>query len=681
MKRIFALALAITVLFSFASFAMETDKTEEVLASVKERIPGTDRFDTFENNSEREFDGRTLYQFSWYNKAGGRSIEVAVTGDGVITSYSEYDPENDNTERKPTINRPSSDEVLPKAQALVDALNPSLGTIVAEKREGYDSLYNSGYSFRLYHKENGINVSGDTGFVRLNADGTKILSYNISYTEGVTYPESGSAISAEDAKKAFAEKIGMKLSYKVKYEDRKKTAYLSYEPDKPDYYIDAVTGEAIKPNIYSDLFRGMGGATENAAADEAESGAQKSFSEAEKAELGNLSNLITKEEARAAVDKTKLLAVPGDAVTNIILEKDYYYTDKYYYRMYFSSKDFWASATVDAKDGTIISLNANSEAHSKDEKKLSKDELKKAADAMLETLCPGKTGEGKAFRPEENESASDFNYVRYVNDIPVNFNSVTISLDEVTGELNYYHISEDDIAFPTADGVIGVSAATEKVFANNSYELLYIPVISKEGLKSPDTSVLVYTIKGNKTEIDAMTGEPVYAYERETVGEYTDISGHWAENAIKTLARFGIGFSESKFKPDSEITEKEFVALITSAVSDNSPICITKSVIDNFGTYAPVSRGILKNGEEATDNAVTRSKAALWFARAMGYGDIAELYRIFVTPFSDVKENIGAVAILSGLGVLNGTGDNTFSPNAHLTRAAAAMMIYNYYNK
>lgn len=50
----------------------------------------------------------------------------------------------------------------------------------------------------------------------------------------------------------------MKLYYKVKYEDRKKTAYLSYEPDKPDYYIDAVTGEAIKPNIYSDRFGGMG---------------------------------------------------------------------------------------------------------------------------------------------------------------------------------------------------------------------------------------------------------------------------------------------------------------------------------------------------------------------------------------------------------------------------------------
>lgn len=49
MKRIFALALAITVLFSYASFAMETDKTEEVLASVKERIPGTDSFDTFDN--------------------------------------------------------------------------------------------------------------------------------------------------------------------------------------------------------------------------------------------------------------------------------------------------------------------------------------------------------------------------------------------------------------------------------------------------------------------------------------------------------------------------------------------------------------------------------------------------------------------------------------------------------
>ena len=92
--------------------------------------------------------------------------------------------------------------MLPKAQALIDALNPSLGTIVAEKREGHDYIYDYGYSYRLRHKENGINVSGDTGYVRLNADGTKILSYNISYTEGLTYPAASGAITPDDAKKA-----------------------------------------------------------------------------------------------------------------------------------------------------------------------------------------------------------------------------------------------------------------------------------------------------------------------------------------------------------------------------------------------------------------------------------------------------------------------------------------------
>lgn len=681
MKRIIALALAISVLFSFAAFAMETDKTEEILASVKERIPGTDSFDTFENNSEREYNGRTVYNFSWYNN-DGKSIDVTVTGDGIITSYSMYDPSYDADEGKPSMNRPSSEEVLPKAQALVNALNPSLGTIVAEKRgTDYESLYRSGYSFRLVHKENGIEVSGDTGFVRLNSDASAIRNYNISYTEGVTYPASGSVISIADAKKAFGEKIGMRLSYKVKYDDRKKTAYLSYEPDMPDYYIDAVTGEAVKPNIYYAWnFGSKEAAAEDSMANGTGGGASR-FSEAELAELANLSGLITKEEAKAAVEKTKLIKLPAGVQTNISLEKNYYYTDKYYYRIYFNGKDFWASATVDANDGTVIGLNANGSEHEKDAKSLSDSELKKLADGILETLCPGKTGEDKAFRPEKTESTSYFNYKRYVNEIPVDFNSVSLTLDEVTGELIYYDITEDDIEFPSADGVIGKAKAAEKMFENNSYELLYIPVISKEDLNAPDTAVLVYAIYGGKTEIDAVTGAPVYTYERDTVGEYTDIAGHWAENAIKTLARFGIGFSESEFKPDAEITEKEFVTLVMSAVSDNSPICITKSVIENFSTYPSVSRGILKKGEEATDNAVTRSKAALWFARAMGYGDIAELHSIFVTPFTDVTENTGAVAILSGLGVLKGTGDNTFSPEAHLTRAAAAMMIYNYYNR
>ena len=54
------------------------------------------------------------------------------------------------------------------------------------------------------------------------------------------------------------------------------------------------------------------------------------------------------------------------------------------------------------------------------------------------------------------------------------------------------------------------------------------------------------------------------------MGEFTDISGHWAKDYIENLARQGIisGYADGTFRPDQPITRAEAAALVSKALSD-----------------------------------------------------------------------------------------------------------------
>lgn len=57
----------------------------------------------------------------------------------------------------------------------------------------------------------------------------------------------------------------------------------------------------------------------------------------------------------------------------------------------------------------------------------------------------------------------------------------------------------------------------------------------------------------------AMTLMPSVAY----AAEYSDISGHWAETAIKRWSDYGIlQGNDGKFRPDDTITRAELTAIL-----------------------------------------------------------------------------------------------------------------------
>ena len=676
MKKIISLLLIFTFIFTLTAFAGENEKMKEVLMSVKERIPDTEEFENFES-TERTRNGITTYTFMWYNSGEDyREMSVRATESGLITSYNFY--KNEKYENKPSVNKPETKEFLEKAKELSAKINPSVSdSIEVSVRSGYESLYDREYYFILTHKENGIPVYGNTGSLTIAADGETLTNYYMNYTEGVPYQKPDKAITREEAEKAYASEIGMNLEYRTEYDKRERKIYLSYLPEKTyGVYIDAFTGKAIEPGEAT--VETFGTVTEESAAADKAAGSVNSanrFSEAELKEFAKLENLISKEKAEKIIRDLKVLRDDKATLKNISTSRDYYDEEKYYYSLSFEGENYYyASAKIDAVTGKVLNFYQDSDYKEVPEE--DKEEFEKKINGYLALLCPGETGDDKEYRMTgENGNITSRNFTRYVNDIPYGNDRIRIEVSGSDGSLRSYSYAKTDVEFPSPEGIITKDAAAEKMFDLTEYKMYYYPVAGDEGkIKG---SFLLYMLN-ESVEIDAFTGERILGYEVLEIPEYTDIKGHYAEEAILKLKRFGIGFAESEYRPDDIITQKDYITLLSYAVRRNSSIILAKEY-DAESYYKSAYNYNIIDEKERNDNAeVRRIDAAVYFINALDLAEIASLPGIYNCPFTDVAEKEGYASILYGFGIVKGDGTGLFHPERGVTRGEAAVMIYNY---
>ena len=87
-----------------------------------------------------------------------------------------------------------------------------------------------------------------------------------------------------------------------------------------------------------------------------------------------------------------------------------------------------------------------------------------------------------------------------------------------------------------------------------------------------------------------------------------------------------------------------------------------------------------KKEEINKESYLTRAFAAKLIVRLLEIEDIAAIENIYNCPFEDVYEDKGYITLLWGLKIISGTDEKTFSPYSELTRAQAAIIIYNTMN-
>ncbi len=675
MKKIISLILVFFIVFSLTVMADEGNDVKEVLSLIKGRLPDTEEFEKFES-SRRQSGNTEIYTFMWFSvKEPYREMTVRAKKSGIIISYSYYTGEKEDI--RPTINKPLTEDYLEKAVELSEKINPSIKDKIEVKVQNEtENLYAGDYYYTLTHVENSIPVYGNTGTLVIASDGETLRSYSLNYDEDLAYENPEKIIGYDEVKDAFFEEIGMKLEYRTEYNGKERKAYLSYKP-KISYgtYIEAFTGKAITPEIYEGgAYKTMNTmASESAVLDSAAGDVH--FSEAELNEFEKLDNLISKEEAEKIVKETKLINRADCKIEGFSTNRDYYDEEKYYHSLTYRGNDFYARVKLDAKSGKIYSFY-QSDYFYKGDKEISESEAEDAMDKALMILCPEDIDKGDSYRKAESGDGFSQVYQRYVNDIPYENDYINITVSKKDGSVINYSYSYTDIEFPSPEGKISEKEASYKLIEQKEYIPFYY--ISKNKEKDEIKTNLIYMFTEGPFEIDAFTGEVKNPYGKVEIPEYKDLEGHFSENAVKTLARFGIGFEEDLFRPDDAITQKEYIALLTMSVMRNRGIILTKNY-DAEGVYSYAYEcGILEKSEINEEAPVTRLDGAIYFIRALGLEEIASIKDIFACPFSDITEKTGYASILYGLGVMKGDGQGKFNPEKTITRAEAAIMIYNY---
>ncbi len=172
---------------------------------------------------------------------------------------------------------------------------------------------------------------------------------------------------------------------------------------------------------------------------------------------------------------------------------------------------------------------------------------------------------------------------------------------------------------------------------------------------------------------------------------FNDLAGYeWAKDAILTLAADGIinGKSQGVYAPADNVTRAEFAKIIIGAFDlvDSSATASFADTPKGHWSYSYVASAVankIVSGVSADsfnpDGKITRQDMATICYRALtALG--AELDATGAVTFADASSISDyakeAVAVLSGLGIINGKGNNEFAPNDFATRAEAAKIVH-----
>jgi len=171
---------------------------------------------------------------------------------------------------------------------------------------------------------------------------------------------------------------------------------------------------------------------------------------------------------------------------------------------------------------------------------------------------------------------------------------------------------------------------------------------------------------------------------------FTDIDDvSWATESINKLLELGV-VSESedgKFNPNNNIKRSEFIKLIVEALDlndENATASFTDVAEDAwYYTYAAAAQkaGIVLGGDDGKFNPesyITRQDMSVIIARALelcGIKADAENGQLFDDDESISDYAKDAIYLLKDLGIINGTGENNFTPLGNATRAQTAKMV------
>ncbi len=697
--KITALTLVAAMLLPASVLSAETDGLESAILTAKAKIFVPDYLTEFDSDIHKS-DNKIEYYLRWYNNDRDGELSVTINDRGDIIRYSSNTyGENTNS---PKFAAFTNQELAEKSLDWLKSVNPEWAKDYSMDFASFSeksNVYGGIEYLSFYRYVNGIRFLNDSISFNVNNITGEIVYMNSNHTYADTIPSADNILSVDEAAQIYYEQSPLNLMY-TSFEEH--SAVLVYNLSSPQLKINAKDGSVIKT---SRTYNGINGAVmeESAATDSASGGANK-FTESELKNLAEIDNLLSEKELVAlakALSDTGLDSASFESCS-YTRQRNYIYTDEESVEdasLYIASLTFIFNkgeddeyrgyVTFDAQTGELISYSAYNyhiyyRDNTKKEPKVSEKTALEVAKKFIGENNPNNASKAMDATPSyiNTDSMYILNFSRQENDIPYPSNYIYVATDSDTGLITSYNTCwEDDIAFESPDGILDIESAKEKFKENVGFKPFYVYSYKDDNDTDPDIILAYGSATPQESMIFAKNGEkPITHTDNDTIIYPTDTEGHYAKDRIMALLAAGIiaiDAENTQFRPDDAITYRELAAMTARLtrryyiwdLSSITAFVKNNNIISDSKIFEP-------------DKTAQRADGPSYIVSALGYREVAELSNIYRVGFADAEQipsdKLGFVAIAKGMGLINGDENGCFNPNAPLTRADAAIMIYNY---
>ena len=704
MKRIPALLLTAALALSLAlpAAAAAENTQEEQLSQITQSVKETLGLDTaqYDSFTGEPYDSPLYRQWDLTWEGDGETLSIEVLEDGTVTALRlrREEPSDPGLPGYPQGDRAAARETA--EEFLAQVLTPGLESARLEEETGDERLGQDQYSFYGTILLNGlpsplscsVTVDGESGqVVRFSRDMAQ------SFVGGV--PSAVPAVEQDAAAQALEGSLSLELEY-VLPEEGGDRAVLRYVPkDFDEYYVDAQTGELVNlSQLERELSYGAsGGSTSNDAASP-ESG----LSQAEQEGIQKLEGVLPKEELDQKLRSVAAYGLEGNTLSSAayrLVEREGQEDQvlcTLTYRRALEEGSASRTFTVDARTGAVEDLWSSLPWEEGQAPALAAGEARQTAEDFLQEQFPQAAPRLALYGQGEEEpewGRYSFTFARQENGIFFPEHAFTVDVYAGDGSVcGLSYVYREGITFETPEGIVTQEAALSAWMDTYTVELGYLPVpraldesdpedaalMAALGLGAWDTLKLGYALgrEGYLYGVDARTGVPVEREAAGTFGGYTDLSGHWAQEAAQALARYGVGYDTSSFQPDKALTQWDLVCLLASVEGYFLDPEGASDQERNMAYEAAYRLGALERGERQDGSLLTRSDAVKLLLNAQGLQSAARLSGIYTCSYPDrdsiPAQDLGYAALAQGIGMVQGTwaGDRT------ATRGEAAVMLH-----
>lgn len=676
------------------------------------------------------YENENVWEIRWMKPGPQFShIEVAVDADtGVIRRYYRQIEGEQEVKLPPRV---KYEEAVKIAEEFVKkTYGEKVGNLQLDPREGeeYGKVIRSpqdSYEVRFVQKVNGVPFAGNQLSVQVDGEG-KIRQLYYNTMSNVKFADMQGVLSQEEIRERLAKALDMKLAYQIEGyypgpgpQGEQPKVYVSYQPSPSFYMLDAKTGGPID-------YRGKS---------LAEDQELTKLAETKQAEPPQKrAKPLTEEEALKKLKQ--FMKIPEEVTVSSVHLEEQMGRKTWQFHFEYQTPTHgtgWQGGMIDAETGELLQMDiahyvrekySQNRGDKEAEKKtfpVSKEQAQQKALALVKEQSKDKLHQ-LYLSPVLQEEPSEFspfyrfNLERRIGGILVPFHQVAVAVSAETGEVVEYRQNWDwNLELPTVGEVVEPDQAKE-VFLKDLKLILEYQVINEKDMyrygrplpsDEPVNARLVYRVQMNYQEpmyLDAASGKMLslktgkeVAPENKEQG-IQDIKGHWAEKEMAYLFETGVlKAKDGKVEPDAQISRGEFMDLFLGVIDGNyrryyypgqnkrNPSFTDVPAIHDYAVAIEwaVERGLLKKGGEfRPDEMMTREQAASFIVQALGYAKLAENEAMFKLDYADIGDigEKGEVAIVTGIGIMNGYGDK-FHPDQALTRAQSAVTLFKFLEK